>query len=69
MTFDHQSLNDFRHRVIKGEQVSEDELKNAIRYLANLRSGVADSTTVPKAPKKSLAQAKAEAADLLKDFL
>ncbi len=68
---DHQALNDFRHRVLKGEKVPEEEVRAAIRFLADMRQGVASSTQTveTKAPRKSAAQAKADAKDLLGGLL
>lgn len=74
MAFDHNNINDFRQRVIKGEHIEEDELKAAIGYLADVRAGVASSASVKSAgkgssPKKTKAQASKDAASLLGDLL
>ncbi len=74
MAFDHNNINDFRQRVIKGEHVDEEELKAAIAYLADVRSGVASSAAVaakPKSssPRKTKAQASKDAKNLLGDLL
>ena len=71
-TFDHQELNDFRQKVLAGEDIQEDELRGAIDHLANLRSGVASSAptkSAKKAPAKSKAKAQADAKAMLGDLL
>ena len=73
MSFDHQQINDFRSRVLAKEEVTEEELKGAIEYLANLRQGVASSGPAPaakkKTPSKTKAKAKADAEAALGDLL
>lgn len=64
-----EQLRDFRRKVVKGEPVHDDELKDAIARLRRLRdttSSVAKKSATKKAVKK-ITQADAE--DLLKDLL
>jgi len=72
-TFDHAQLNDFRSKVLAGEEIDETELRGAIEYLANLRAGIA-STAAPKskstkAPAKTKAKAAKDAENMLGDLL
>jgi predicted DNA-binding protein (UPF0278 family) len=47
-----EQINDLRQRVIRGEQVSEDELREAIAALRNNRFA-ANNAAVAKAEKRS----------------
>lgn len=72
-TFDHSQLNDFRAKVLAGEEIDETELRGAIEYLANLRAGIASTAAAPskakKTPAKSKAKAAADAEAMLGDLL
>ena len=65
MTYD--QINDLRRRIIKGEQVSEEELRESIASLAELRSGAAASAdeAKTKSRKKKDAAPSVDAQSLL----
>lgn len=65
-----QQINDFRQKILKGEPVTEEELRDNIQRLANIRQGAASTIQVkePKAPvdkKLSKEKAKSILGDLL----
>lgn len=65
-------INEFRRRVVAGENVPDEELKQAIHDLQRFRSNAAEkATAAPKTPKGKSTKAadKQKAIDLLGDLL
>jgi predicted DNA-binding protein (UPF0278 family) len=71
MTLDHAQINDLRQRIVRGEEVSEEEVTAAIDYLISLRESAANSASPqkPKTSAKAKQSAKAKAAESLGDLL
>jgi len=65
-------INDLRRRIVKGETVSDEELREAIAALHQFRDATVPAVAkkkVDKASKKSAKMSKAESLDFLKDLL
>ena len=64
-----EKLRDFRRRIVKGETVSDDELKESIKLLRELRDTTSKEAKKPAVKKAASKVTQADAIDLLQDLL
>lgn len=64
-----EKLRDFRRRIVKGETVSDDELKESIKLLRELRDTTSKEAKKPAAKKAASKVTQADAINLLQDLL
>lgn len=62
-------LRDFRRRIVAGEDVADEELRDAIKALRELRDTTSKAAKKPAAKKAASKITHADATDLLKDLL